>query len=328
MKSITVNFIDFWDGFDIRKHQIYQILSEMYNVSISDDPQYLFYGPYGSKNLKYKNCIRIFISPENISPDFNLCDYAMGFDYMDFGDRYLRRPNYYGREADLELCIHKHQLPIPKKTEFCSFVVSNGQYADSRREDFFHLLSKYKKVNSGGRFLNNIGIPSGVTDKLEFQRKHKFALALENTSHPGYTTEKIIDAFAAGCVPIYWGDPLVDRVFNPKAFINVGKYSSFEDAVQEIIRIDQDEDAYHRMLAEPAFLSTEDYPDAMKERIQCFLRNIVEQPLESALRRPQGRPDICVLQKRPVLSMNRSERFLIRFKQKKHNLRRMIKRFR
>lgn len=41
--------------------------------------------------------------------------------------------------------------------KFCSFVVSNGFNCDKEREIFFKLLNTYKKIDSGGRFLNNIG---------------------------------------------------------------------------------------------------------------------------------------------------------------------------
>ena len=287
MKSVTVNFVDFWGGFSMDEHPIYQALNRLYDVHISNNPQYLFYGPYGNSNLRYMDCIRIFVTPEVLAPDFNLCDYAMGFDYLELGDRYLRRPNYFGRKEELSLCLNKHTMHIDKREEFCAFVVSNGQ-ADSKREEFFHQLSEYKRVNSGGRYLNNVGLRNGVPNKLEFQKKHKFALAFENCSHPGYTTEKIVDAFAAGCIPIYWGDPLVDRVFNPKAFIDVGKFPSFDAAIDEIKRIDKDDMAYRTMLAEPAILHQEDYPDAMERKLERFLRNIIDLPMENAKRRPQG----------------------------------------
>ena len=46
-----------------------------------------------------------------------------------------------------------------------------------------------------------------VASKLDFDRSHKFSIVCENTAHSGYTTEKLVEAFAAGCIPIYWGDP-------------------------------------------------------------------------------------------------------------------------
>ena len=80
---------------------------------------------------------------------------------------------------------------------------------------FFDKLSTYKQVSSGGRFRNNIG--GAVADKKAFQADHKFAIAFENTSYDGYCTEKLMEAFAAGTIPIYWGDPNVAKDFNPES---------------------------------------------------------------------------------------------------------------
>lgn len=42
-------------------------------------------------------------------------------------------------------------------------------------------------------------------DKLESLRQYNFCLCFENGSYPGYVTEKIIDCFVAGTIPIYVG---------------------------------------------------------------------------------------------------------------------------
>ena len=49
--------------------------------------------------------------------------------------------------------------------KFCNFVASNGNCKE--RNDFVTELSKYKKVDSGGRWMNNIGY--AVPDKRKFQ---------------------------------------------------------------------------------------------------------------------------------------------------------------
>ena len=36
---------------------------------------------------------------------------------------------------------------------------------------------------------------------------------------PGYVTEKIVNAFLAGSIPIYWGSRAVLEIFNPESFI-------------------------------------------------------------------------------------------------------------
>lgn len=39
---------------------------------------------------------------------------------------------------------------------------------------------------------------------------------MENSGGDGYVTEKIVDSFLAGNIPIYYGDFLIDEYINPK----------------------------------------------------------------------------------------------------------------
>lgn len=263
------------------------------------NPEYVFYSFQSRNYLKY-DCVRIFFTAENIVPDFNLCDYAIGYSLMDFGDRYFRFPLYlvdgfiaysgddYG--ADLIRAQHKHERiedTLREKTDFCSFVYTNGNAAPCR-EKIFHALSAYKKVDSGGRYLNNIGGP--VENKLDFQRRHKFVIAFENTSTPGYTTEKIVHAFSAGAVPIYWGNPEISREFNPESFIDCNAMGLREDgddrAIERIIKrvkeIDQNEELYRKMLSTPAF-TQKDTVEEQNKAFRAFLYHIFDQ--ENAFRR-------------------------------------------
>ena len=55
------------------------------------EADYIFHSCMGKDVLKYDG-IRIFATGECVTPDFNICDYAMGFDHIQFGDRYCRLP--------------------------------------------------------------------------------------------------------------------------------------------------------------------------------------------------------------------------------------------
>ena len=157
-------------------------------------------------------------------------------------------------------------------------MVSNGEGNPIRRQ-LFDALSRYKQVESGGRWMNNMGSP--VQDKIVFESNHKFSIACENSSHPGYTTEKIVEAFAARTIPIYWGDPEVCRVFNPKAFINVMDYPSVDAVVQRVKELDEDDETYIAMLQEPALHNPEEYSIAHQmDRMADFMQHIVEKLLD------------------------------------------------
>ena len=285
MNHAKVAFVDFWSHFDPDNFILIKALREHHDVVIMQNPadaDYVFFSLFGDEHWFLPDrCVKIFYTGENVCPDFNVCDYAVGFEWLTLGDRYLRLPNNYCTRlyAEGTLLMEKHAIPAnPEKREFCSFVVSNAD-ANPIRQQFFEKLSDYKKVDSGGRFMNNVGGP--VADKIDFHRQHKFVIAFENSSHSGYTTEKIVDAFAAGSIPIYWGDPDVTRVFNPKAFIEV---RSVEEAIERVKQLDQDDTAYLQMLKETPLADERFIYDNIFKSVVAFMDNIVDQPLERSNR--------------------------------------------
>ncbi|RKS50617.1 glycosyl transferase family 10 (putative fucosyltransferase) [Gillisia mitskevichiae] len=285
MTILKLWFTDFDELFDPQDNFIYNLLCTHYTIKLSSkDPDYLIYSCYGNDFLKY-NCIRIFITGENLVPDFNLCDYGIGFNHLQFGDRYLRYPNFAFYEDQFkELLTPKNfdETILLKKEYFCNFIYANS-LSDPARDTFFQLLNKYKLVSSPGKHLNNISLNVGerfaedwMYTKIDFQSKCKFSIAFENTSSCGYTTEKILHAFISSTIPIYWGNPDVAKDFNPKAFINCHNYQSFEQVVEEIKRIDSNHHEYIQMLNESPFINHVIPKDLSKETLLQFLQNIFE----------------------------------------------------
>lgn len=278
---IKIKFTGFWPGWNPEDNFIINALKTFTEVELSDEPEYLFSSWFSNEYRDY-DCVKIFYTGENVCPDFNVFDYGIGFECMDYGDRYLRYPLYYvselyGHDYDLMLTKHENAMEtLKEKSDFCSFVVSNGtSSAEDLRRVFFEKLSKYKQVNSGGRYLNNIGEPNGVADKLAFQTRHKFAIAFENSAHDGYVTEKLVQAFAAKTIPIYWGSPTVSSEFNPKAFINCQDYPNLDAVIEQIKKIDEDDELCLSILSEPALL--DDKRSEYDARLVDFLKNVVSQ---------------------------------------------------
>lgn len=283
MREIKIKFVDFWPAFDYLKSDFYKILSKKYKIIISDTPDYIFYSVFGYEHLNYE-CIRIFYTGENIIPDFNICDYGIGFsNELKFSDRYLRIPlfNLFQYKKIAKIALNLHNEVGKKKTKFCNFIYSNGN-ADKKRAEFYNLLNSYKKVDSGGKFLNNIGGP--VNDKFEFQKEYKFSIAFENSSDEGYTTEKIVEAKAAGTIPIYWGNPNITEEFNPKSFINCHDYNNFLEIIEEIKKIDKDDELFNRYQKE-IFFKDENILKIYDQNLEEFLVNIIE---KKKLRRSQS----------------------------------------
>lgn len=58
-----------------------------------------------------------------------------------------------------------------------------------------------------------------LDEAVTLYQPYRFALVFENKLVPGYVTEKIVNAFLAGAIPIYWGSSSVKDIFNPGAFL-------------------------------------------------------------------------------------------------------------
>lgn len=303
-KKIRCYFVDFWTGFNYQNHFGY-LFDEYELVFDKEHPDYLFYSCFGDEHLFYDDCIKIFFSGENVIPDLNICDYAVCLSDLQSGDRicnhYLQ---LYSRGRNIVKFDLKPEELLNRK--FCNFVYSNSKLSDPYREKIFKALSKYKRVDSGGSFLNNMG--GRVKDKLLFQREYKFSLAIENSSQPGYTTEKIYDPFLAQSLPLYWGNPNISSDYRPNSFVNLMQFSSVEEAVEEIIRLDKDDTAYLEMVTTPFWPygnSFEEFYDVEIEKMKAFFRSVFDQPIEEAGRHTEyGWNRYNTIQKKRIASIS------------------------
>lgn len=307
MKKIRVNFtgLSIRSAFDPYNNPILDLLKKHYEVEICDDPDYLicgvlYTGGYFSNGVfeKFVNDsggIRILLDGENYTPDFNLVDYAI----CQYPICYLDR-NFYlpcgvesftgGNDSFVQLASKSRIYPsdfLKSKEYFASFIASHdSEY--NLRGDFFKALNARKRVESAGSYLNNM--PNGMTvswtdgSKIDFLKKGKFSLCFESTKHEGFITEKIVEAFLTDTIPVYYGSTNIKEIFNPKAFINISDFSSFDAAIDYILEIDQDDQMYMEMLSEPIFIDPQ-YPLKLMEQLEQYLCHIFDQPLEKAYRR-------------------------------------------
>ena len=227
------------------------MLSRDLNFKWDEKPDFLFYGDAGKgEQLLYPaRTIRIFLTGENIPPNWNEADYALTHERI-WNERHWRVPLWrHWYDEGRTPVMRDFDVVRGRVDRFCNFIYSNDRAKE--RIEFFHLLSQYKQVDAGGKVLNNIG--GRVDDKRAYLARCKFTIAFENESHPGYATEKIIEPLLMGSIPIYWGDPQIEDDFNPECFINVHRFRSLEDVVAEVRRIDQDAKLWENYVKAPIF---------------------------------------------------------------------------
>ena len=281
---INIMFLNFWPKFPPECNFFQHLLRKfskslivvVYDIQQAD---ILFYSIFGNQHLSLpdNSAKKIFFTGENYRADIN-SDLSLTFDRYDYTtginpDKYFRLPLWLTFvdwfDYPYKLKDFKDPAPAPvewfykknkdikdilkSKNKFCAFIVSNE--SNPIRNNIFHELSKYKKVDSAGKAFNNIGepLPGDYLDKMEFLKPYKFCIAFENASQEGYCTEKILHAFAAGCIPLYWGDSTVKLDFNEKAFINMHDFKDMDAFIEYIKKVDQDDQLWFKIYSEMCF---------------------------------------------------------------------------
>lgn len=218
----------------------------------------------------------LFFTGENVVPDLSRCDYAISFSRDIADQRHLRVPLWVPRmyeigkkPSDLLSRNFVRQCEQPK---FCNYVFSNPV---PEREQLFRLISTRKRVDAPGCSMNNAApLGPSFADKYSFMQEYRFSIAAENTRAVGYSTEKIMEAFLAGGIPVYAGDPTVSVEFNPAAFLEVDACGGYGKLADAVIRLDADVEERRRMAGESVY--TDDrLPDCADEgRIMAFFEMV------------------------------------------------------
>lgn len=278
------------------------------------EPEYLFatYGIYTDrkemalfKKMYPYASITIFLACEANVADFNIFDYALGFDKkLHFSDRYCRIPTrcFFSELIFDEINIFQDnpmaaREELQKKIGFCNFIYSNA-LGHPKRKQIFEMISQYKHVDSMGKYLNNKQVQHTygngdwetiVSEAIKLRAPYKFSISCENALYDGYTSEKIFSAFSAHTVPIYWGNPSIEDEINPKAFINCHNYENLENVINMIKKIDGDDDLWCEMISQPWMTKEQELQEKReKEYLRDFIINIFTQPVEEASRRGEG----------------------------------------
>jgi hypothetical protein len=307
-KAKSIGFVGFHESFNpvwnhitiALKHEFPMIVAD---IAAGEVPDYLFFSVFDSphRDPKYDRCIKIFTCEENIRVPWHDCDYAMSSDRFTRHPFYLRLPIYvrflqHLKDHTKRTLIKDKETPITKKPKFCNFVYSNK--SASERILFFEMLSKYKRVDSGGSVANNMG-GVRVADKMKFLEDYKFTIAFENSRYPGYVSEKIVEPMAAGSIPIYWGCRHIGEDFNPFSFVNANEPKGadtnelvfhFEQVIRKIIWLDTHDDDYEAMLAEPWFHKNVPNEYCQPTYLCSFMEQVFTTPKWSLPKRPAAPP--------------------------------------
>lgn len=251
-------------------HYIAGLLGSGHSVVQSTQCDMFFYSFWNMKDAQ--KCKRdtklVFVSGECWDTSKARCSLLIDCKSVFRSGPFLYYPFYalsfFERSSNMTGCTQLVKSPqynaqtiLLQKTKFCAFMY---RYDVDFRVQLYDDINRYKSVDALGKSRNrnpNVktdrGQSSYMNNAVDKYRPYKFVICCENTRHPGYITEKIINGMLANAIPIYYGASDVTQHFNPKSFIDIGAFPSREAAIEYIKRVDQDDTLYCSILNEPWF---------------------------------------------------------------------------
>ena len=180
----------------------------------------------------------IWFTGENLRvPNSPLIDYSLSFDQDNYSGKNMYLPlwwmelNWFEEQTFMSrvgLNLKQSSLLKPRllpkdffNRKFACAFIGNAHPIRTR------VVEGIKKNHSIDVFGSNG--TRFVTHKIEVSLDYKFALCFENDLYPGYVTEKLLEAYMAGNIPLYWGDFGGDMSINKRCAINLKDFRSIEE---------------------------------------------------------------------------------------------------
>ena len=151
---------------------------------------------------------------------------------------------------------------------FCCFVASHGE-----RHRLFAV--EYLKAVGAVDVYGKVSGKPLLESKYSVLPKYRFNLCFENSLFPGYYTEKALQAWVAGCLPLYYADQWFREDFNARAVANRADFRSLAEFAAYVGAIDKTPMHFDAIINEP-FLTRRPSLDQAVDFMARTARRIVD----------------------------------------------------
>ena len=189
-------------------------------------------------------------------------DLSLGFGQVQHA-RYLRFPYWilstFSPEDDAAAIRERiKQINENRYEKSRECVLINKHDPAGTRELVYNGIKDILDVKLAGQWRNNTRElwDDFGNDKEAYLRTFKFNICAENNNTKDYVTEKIFDAFIAGCIPLYYGalnDP-EPGLINREAVIFWNKEGNNTENREKILELKNNESFYQEFISRPKLL--------------------------------------------------------------------------
>lgn len=206
----------FWDRLIIN--------SNNNDIIIYTDNQVKNYRSNSNKNIAW------LIEPFELQPhnyDYLISNYSKFFKIFTHDKDLLKLKNSvlipYGG-----CWIKKEDFQIYEKSKLVSIISSSKNFLSG------HVL-RHECINNFSKKIDVFGNGYNPIDyKLLALKDYKFHIVIENVKKDFWFTEKLIDSFLTGCLPIYYGCPSIEKFFDPRGIIIFNSIEELNKILQNL----------------------------------------------------------------------------------------------
>lgn len=174
--------------------------------------------------------------------------------------------------------LRNEDIGLHDKTDNISFIYSDKQWnlGHRVRHSFANFLKEKEiPVNHFGSGSEN---PIGY--KIDGLKKFRFSIVMENSVQDDYFTEKILDCFLSGTIPVYWGTKNIEKYFDIDGVVFLPKTNEWGFDMDESITIlnQLDENYYISKLPSITnnFITAQKFIHPENEIIKYINENIIK----------------------------------------------------
>ena len=256
--SLTFGVVDYWKPFDPYLDPVVRALLDCLDEGATvghraADAELVLFSVRGNEHTTASGTKVGFSGEPGHVPEHQA--------HWSIDSRYLARPNHlrfphwaYQMTAD----SRTYEDPAATGDRFCNFMYSNPRCL--MRNAFFEMLHAREPVEAIGTVYRNTEHPKLAPHQGKwFETKraalgdYRFTIAFENEEIVGYTTEKLIDAWLANTVPIYWGNPAVAAEFPPDSYLSLYELGSMTKLVEAVLEAHHEPERYAQLAAANPF---------------------------------------------------------------------------
>jgi hypothetical protein len=118
---------------------------------------------------------------------------------------------------------------IYNKTKLVSMIASKKNICSGHS-----IRQQVADTNENNLNLYGFGRKNQLDKKIEGLKDYMFSVAMENSIADIYYTEKLLDCFLTGTIPVYWGSKKINDIFDKNGIIFLNEDMSIPTLTEEI----------------------------------------------------------------------------------------------